>query len=133
MVDTTVYDNIDRDIVVVNKDTLTLKLERCENFHNASNSAFGLGGIAISLLTSGYLTDTFRSVGPIPGETIRATFLATGLVCGAVAVKSAINWWRLRSNHKPNNVVASLMVNPIHQISQNQSLAKKKTKRAISK
>jgi hypothetical protein len=71
MVDTTVYDNIDRDIVVVNKDTLTLKLERCKNFHNASNSAFGLGGIAISLLTSGYLTDTFRSVGPIPGETIR--------------------------------------------------------------
>lgn len=69
------HDNTDRDIIIINKDSLLLKLFKSKEFYNSSNSAFGFMGIASAFISAGYLTETFHNVGFIPGETIRSIFI----------------------------------------------------------
>lgn len=105
------HDNRDGDIIIINKDSLVLKLFRSKEFYNSSNSAFGFGGIASALLLAGYLTETFHGVGYIPGETIRAVFIMLGIVSAAFAIKSFLSWRKLKDTHEPVQVVSSLLIN----------------------
>lgn len=105
------HDNTDRDIIIINKDSLNLKLSNAKEFYNSSNSAFGFGGVAIALITSGYLTETFHSVGFIPGETIRSIFIALGIIFLGFTIKSALSWYKLRNTYEPESIVSNLLKN----------------------
>jgi len=101
---------MDRDIIIINKDSLVLKLFRAKEFYNSLNSAFGFGGVALALLLSGYLTETFHNVGYIPGETIRAMFIALGLIFIGFTIKSVISWFKLKDTHDPIKMVFDLLI-----------------------
>lgn len=103
------HDNRDRDVIIINKDSLVLKLFRSKEFYNSSNSAFGFGGIALALLSAGYLTESFRGVGYIPGETIRSIFIVLGIITLVLAVRSVFRWYKLKDGYEPEEIVRSLL------------------------
>jgi len=103
------HDNTDRDIIIINKDSLALKLFQSKEFFNSLNSAFGFGGVALALLSAGYLTETFRNVGNIPGETIRAVFIALGLIFIGFTINSLWAWFKLKDTHEPTQIVFGLL------------------------
>lgn len=104
-----IYNNVDRDIIIINKDSLILKLFKSKEFFNSINSAFGFGGVALALLSAGYLTETFHNVGYIPGETIRAMFISLGLIFIGFTAKSVISWFKLKDTHDPIKMVSDLL------------------------
>ena len=106
-----IYDNADRDIIIINKDSLILKLFKSKEFYNSINSAFGFGGVALAFLLSGYLTETFHNVGYIPGETIRSIFIVLGIVFIGFTVKSLVSWFKLKDTHDPIKMVSDLLKN----------------------
>lgn len=103
------HDNTDRDIIIINKDSLILKLFKSKEFYNSINSAFGFGGISVALIFSGYLTETFHNIGFIPGETIRSIFIVLGLVFLGLCIKSTISYFKLRNTNDPVKIIASLL------------------------
>ncbi|MDD2657062.1 MAG: hypothetical protein PHD04_00140 [Candidatus Pacebacteria bacterium] len=103
------HDNRDRDVIIINKDSLVLRLFRSKEFYNSSNSAFGFGGIAFASLSTGYLTETFRDIGYIPGETIRSIFIVLGIITLVLAVRSVFRWYKLKNGHEPEEIVRSLL------------------------
>jgi hypothetical protein len=109
MLDFKEHDNIDRDIIKINKDSLMLKIQKCKDFYISSSSAFGFGGIALALFLGGYLTQTFHNVGFIPGETIRAIFIALGIMFALLAVKSTLIWKKFYKDHEPYQIISSLL------------------------
>ena len=105
----TEHDNTDRDIILINKDSLVLRLFKSKEFYNSSNSAFGFGGISIAFLSTGYITDTFHNVGFIPGETIRSIFIVLGIITFVLAGRSIFRWYKLKNGHEPEEIVNSLL------------------------
>lgn len=103
------HHNIDKDVIIVNKDSLILKLMECKDFYSSSNSFFGFGGIAISLISLSLFTETFRSTTYLSGETIRGMVLGLGLFCAIPTIFSALSWWRLRKTHEPKEIVKSFL------------------------
>jgi len=115
------FDNIDRDIIKINKDSLLLRLTKCRDYYSSLNTIFGLGGIALSLVPSSYLTETFRNIGPIPGETIRGTFLSVGIFSAIFAIRSLVGWLKLRDAHDPEKITLSLVSLPVNDYPNNQA------------
>ncbi len=103
------HNNMDRDIIIINKDSLILKLFKSKEFYNSSNSAFGFGGIATAFLSAGYLTESFHNIGFIPGETIRSIFIVLGIIGLVLTGRSIIIWHRLKNGYQPEELVASLL------------------------
>lgn len=113
MYEYTEHNNVDSDVIKINKDSLILRLYRCKDYYASSNSAFGFGGNAIALLLAGYLTETFKNIGPIPGETIRGTFIVLGIVCLVLTLRAVIAWIQTKGEHEPKKIVESLLKKPI--------------------
>lgn len=103
------HDNTDRDIIIINKDSLILKLFKSKEFYNSSNLAFGFGGIALAFVSAGYLTETFHNVGFIPGETIRSIFIVLGIISTILAGRSVLRWYKLRNGYEPEEIVKALL------------------------
>lgn len=103
------HDNIDRDVIEVSKDSLLLKIKGAKEFYTSTQSAWGFGGLALTLLTSAFLTESFVSILVIPGETIRMTFLALGVVCLAICVRNVHRWYRGKGKYDPEIIVGSLL------------------------
>ncbi len=103
------HDNTDRDIIIINKDSLILKLFQSKEFYNSTSSAFGFVGVTLALLSAGYLTETFHNVGFIPGETVRTIFIALGLISAIFTIKSLWTWHKLKDTHEPKQIVSSLL------------------------
>ncbi len=105
------HDNIDRDIIIINKDSLILKLFKSKEFYNSSNSAFGFGGISLAFLSAGYLTETFHNVGFIGGETIRSIFIVLGIITLVLTGRSTLRWYKLKNGYEPEEIVKTLLRN----------------------
>lgn len=105
----TKHHNIDSDVIYINKDTLTLKLLESKDFYNSSNSFFGFGGIAISLIALSLFTETFKNTAYLSGEAVRGLVLGLGIFCSIPAIKSAITWQKLKNSHEPKEIVLSLL------------------------
>lgn len=103
------HDNTDRDIIIINKDSLLLRLFKSKEFYNSSNSAFGFMGIALAFVSSGYLTETFHDIGFIPGETIRSIFIVIGVITLVLGGRSIIKWYKLKNGYEPDEIVSSLI------------------------
>lgn len=103
------HDNTDRDIIIINKDSLLLRLYKSKEFYNSSNLAFGFMGIASAFISAGYLTETFHNLGFVPGETIRSIFIVIGIITFVLGGRSIFRWYKLKNGHEPGEIVGSLL------------------------
>ena len=102
------HDNVDRDVIIVNKDSLLLRLRGCKEFFSSTTAGFGYAGMAITLLSSAVLTENFRSIGAIPGETIRTTFIVLGITTTVLAGRCALRWLQNHKFNEPETIVEGL-------------------------
>ena len=103
------HDNIDRDIIIINKDSLLLRILHCKEYYTSQIAAPTFFGISISLLIPGFLSESFRSMGPIPGETIRSSLLVLGIIAFVLSGYFFWKWYRSRETHEPQTIVNSLL------------------------
>lgn len=102
------HDNIDREVIEISKDSLRLRLERCARYAVVPVEIGGYGGVALTLLSSAFLTESFHSVWNIPGETIRATFLFGGIASAARSIYQVWRWNQTKEEHTPEAIISSL-------------------------
>jgi hypothetical protein len=102
------YDNVDYDVVEVNKDTLLLKLRDCEKYASASNETLTYASIALTLFAAVFFTETSRGIWTISGETIQATFLVGGIATTICALYKAVKWYRAKGTFTPEAIIKSL-------------------------
>ena len=103
------HDNIDRDIIKINKDSLLLRILHCKEYYTSQVAAPTFFGISVSLLIPGFLSEAFRNMGPIPGETIRSSLLVLGVVSFVLSGYFFWKWYRSRETHEPKTIVNSLL------------------------
>lgn len=103
------HDNIDRDIIIINKDSLLLRILHCKEYYTSQVAAPTFFGISISLLVPGFLSESFRNMGPIPGETIRSSILVLGVIALVLSGYFFWKWYRSRETHEPHTIVNNLL------------------------
>jgi len=103
------HDHIDRDVITISKHSLLAHLQTCANNASVPANAVGFGGVAISLITAGLLTESFRSFGLIPGETFRGIFIVGGFCAAVPAIKALYYWKTQKSDSAPEEIVRTLV------------------------
>ena len=102
------HDNVDYDLVEINKDSLLLKLKECAEYSSLPAEVRGYGGLALTLSTVAFFTETSRGLWVISGETIQASFLVGAIVATAITLRKAIKWYTIRDGYTPEAIVRSL-------------------------
>ena len=106
-----IHDNTDSDVIVINKSKLENHLHLIQEFYTSSSNAIGLFGVSIALGTTSLITDNFRNLGPIPGETIRAVFIVLAIVAFVLSIRFGLSWHKLKDQHGPKTLVKNLLNN----------------------
>jgi predicted membrane channel-forming protein YqfA (hemolysin III family) len=111
---TRVHDHTDGDLILINKTKLAHHLHINHQFANSLSAALGWLGIAVALAIAAVVTEKFRNVGPISGDTIRALFLMLAAVFGLFAIKTGWHWYKHKDKYQPEDFVENLMTsNPL--------------------
>ena len=118
------HDNIDRDIIKINKNSLLLRIIHCKVYYTSLTATPTFLGISISLLVPGFLAESYKTIGPVPGETVRIILIVLGVVALTLTIFFFFQWLRLRDTHDPKNIIESMM----YQGSENQKKLKKDIK-----
>lgn len=105
------HDNTDRDIIIINKDSLLLRILHCKDYYTSQVAAPTFLGIAISLMVPGLLSESFRNIGPVPGETIRVSLIVLGVITFVLAGYFFWKWYQSKDTHEPQNIINSLLKN----------------------
>jgi hypothetical protein len=103
------YDHIDREAIVVSKNSLLLIFKGCREYFSSASAAWGFAGVGVTLLVAGLITQNFYSLLSVPGETIRAVFLVLGVVMIGFSIRYAIKWNTGRVDHEPEIIIAKLL------------------------
>jgi hypothetical protein len=103
------YDNIDYDVVEVNKDRLLLKFRDCEKYASLPAETVTYTSIAISLFATVFFTETARGLWTISGETIQAAFLVGGIVSSITAINKGRKWYQTKDTYTPESIIKSLI------------------------
>lgn len=104
-----IHDNTDADLIVINKTKLAYTLELVRRFCSSVNNVLAWLGLGITFLLTSLITEAFKQVGAIPGETIRAVFTALGIVSLGLCVKAIFNWYKLKNKYDPDALVLDLL------------------------
>lgn len=107
----TEHDNVDRDVIKINKDSLLLRIANCKEYYTSLVAAPTFLGISVSLLIPGLLAEAFKTIEPVPGETIRTSLLVLGIVTLVLSGYFFIKWHRLRDTHEPRSIIESMIQN----------------------
>lgn len=105
------HDNIDYEVIEVNKDTLLLRMRDCASYASLPSETVGYAGISLTLLSSAFLSETMRGIWVISGATVHAAFLVGGVVAALATVYKAMRWYQVRDAHSPENTVDLLLPN----------------------
>ena len=103
------HDNIDREVVVINKSSLLL-VKECEQRILMPHSMTASIGATLTLGTSALLTEKFHDAWSIPGETIRSAFIFGTIAALVSSVYFCIRWFQTKRG-KPEDVIAHLFQN----------------------
>jgi hypothetical protein len=103
------YDNIDRDIIKISRDSLLLLFKDAREYFSSTTAAWGFLGIGISFLSSSILTESFRNLFYIPGETIRAVFIVLGVVTLGFSGYFGFKWKRGCAEFEPDVMIKKLI------------------------
>ena len=102
------YDNVDYDVVEVNKDTLLLKFRDCKKYACIPNETVTYASIALTLFATVFFTETSRGIWTISGETIQATFLVGAIASTICALYKGIRWYHVKGTFTPEAIIKSL-------------------------
>jgi hypothetical protein len=105
----TEHDNSDRDIIIINKDS---QLYRFKDYISSSNGVISNLGTALTFLLAAYLTESFHNLGPIPGETVRASFIMFGMVSAGLFIRSVFGWYKTKNEYEPEKIIEGLIKTP---------------------
>lgn len=102
------HDNVDKDVIKINKDSLLLRIIHCKEHYISQTAAPTLFGVSISLLIPGFISESFKNVGAVPGETIRMSLLVLGVVALVFSGYFAWKWYWSKDAHNPNTIIKNL-------------------------
>jgi len=104
-----IHDNTNPDVIAINRTKLSYNLELVRRFCISSSNTFAWIGLGATFLTTSFLTEKFKNIGVVPGETIRAVFIVLGIVCLLSAVKDGWRWYKLKKRYDPDALVEKLL------------------------
>lgn len=103
-----VHDHTENELVLIGKESLRGHLIRSSSTAAAGAMARGLLMTAAVLWTAALLSNSFRDIGSVPGETVRAAFMAMGVIAAVTGFVEAFRWTEYRKDHDAENVVTRL-------------------------
>ncbi len=104
-----IHDNTDPDVIAINRTKLAYNLELVRRFCFSASTTFTWFGLGITFIVTTLITEKFKDIGSIPGETIRAVFIVLGIVGLGFFIKDGWRWLNLRKKYDPEILVKDLL------------------------
>jgi len=127
-----IHDNTDDDVISINKSKLSSIIQLAKEFYISSSITLVWLGFAITFATTALVTEKFKDIGVIPGETIRMVYIVLSLVTFVLFVRNGIKWLRLKNRHEPEVLVDELLNNKPKQLNRDRTKNTKKKNKSIA-
>lgn len=102
------HDNVDRDLIRINKDKLILEFDRGIDAATASRAIAPYGGLALTLFSAVFLTEKFHGISVVSGDTIRSAFLLGGIAMSVLTMYNVYQWWCSKGQNTAEAIVEKL-------------------------
>jgi len=93
-----IHDNTDKDVIVISKSKLSSIVQSNKEFCVSSSTTLIWLGFSITFVLTALVTEKFKNIGVIPGETIRMVCIVLALVIFVIFIRNGIKWLKLRKN-----------------------------------
>ncbi|HEY4509451.1 MAG TPA: hypothetical protein VJC15_00485 [Candidatus Paceibacterota bacterium] len=104
-----IHDNTDPDVIAINRTKLAYNLELVRRFCFSASTTLTWFGLGITFIVTTLVTERFKDIGIIPGETIRAVFIVLGIAAFGLFIKDGWRWLSLRKRYDPDILVKELL------------------------
>ncbi|MDP3948888.1 MAG: hypothetical protein Q8Q17_02990 [bacterium] len=104
-----IHDNTDQDVIAINRTKLSYNLELVRRFCFSAATVLTWLGLATTFIVTALITDKFKNIGSIPGETIRTVFIFLGIAGFILFIKDGWRWYKLKDKYDPDALVKELL------------------------
>ncbi len=109
-----VHDNTDGDLIIINKSKLSNHLHLIRNVTGSLNTVLALLGLAAAFIMPALIVESYKDIGLITAEVIRAILIVLGIVSLGYSVYNFFVWRKVKDRHDPDALVSELLEeNPI--------------------
>jgi len=103
-----IYDHTDGDVIMINKSSLVNAFELVRSYAHSSAGWISSLAFSINFFSIAFVSESFRSFGPVTGENIRSIIMVLGIGTLLFAIYLFSTWLRLRKKYHPDELVKSL-------------------------
>lgn len=107
--DLKIHDRTDGDLIVINKSKLAHTFEQLMIFAHSSAGWISALGFSITFFLAAFVTENFKSFGPVTGGNIRSVVLMLGIVAFLLSIRLFTTWLRLKKNYTPDELINSML------------------------